>query len=90
MPAYRFADVSSHEEHGTDHSSSPGQSAASRRTVSKVPSRAPSLQLVETELEFSDTNALTCLLCARAFKSHGQLKRHNKESDLHEARHFIC
>ncbi|KAJ8582319.1 hypothetical protein M405DRAFT_830825, partial [Rhizopogon salebrosus TDB-379] len=44
------------------------QSAASRHTVSK----------------FSDTNALTCLLCAWAFNSHDQLKRHNKESDLHE------
>jgi RNA-binding protein 5/10 len=59
-------------------------------TVSRVPSRAPSPQPVETELEFSDTNALTCLLCARAFKSLDQLKRHNKESDLHKARHFIC
>ncbi|KAJ8592767.1 hypothetical protein M405DRAFT_812161, partial [Rhizopogon salebrosus TDB-379] len=52
--------------------------------VSRVPSRAPSPQPVETELEFSDTNALTCLLCARAFKSLDQLKRHNKESDLHK------
>jgi hypothetical protein len=59
-------------------------------TVSRVPSRAPSPQLVETELEFSDTNTLTCLLCARAFKSLDQLKRHNKESDLHKVRHFIC
>jgi RNA-binding protein 5/10 len=59
-------------------------------TVSRVPSRAVSPQLVEIELEFSDTNALTCLLCARAFKSLDQLKRHNKESDLHKARHFIC
>ncbi|KAI8998970.1 hypothetical protein BD414DRAFT_139782 [Trametes punicea] len=38
----------------------------------------------ETEFEFSDTNALTCLLCARQFKSLDQLKRHNKESDLHK------
>ncbi|KAJ8585118.1 hypothetical protein M405DRAFT_853780 [Rhizopogon salebrosus TDB-379] len=53
-------------------------------TVSRVPSRAPSPQPVEAELEFSDTDALTCLLCARAFKSLDQLKRHNKESDLHK------
>jgi RNA-binding protein 5/10 len=59
-------------------------------TVSRVPSRAPSPQPVKTKLEFSDTNALTCLLCGRAFKSLDQLKRHNKESDLHKARHFIC
>ncbi|PCH38792.1 hypothetical protein WOLCODRAFT_136443 [Wolfiporia cocos MD-104 SS10] len=39
---------------------------------------------VEAEFEFSDTNAMTCLLCARQFKSLDQLKRHNKESDLHK------
>ncbi|KAJ7273454.1 hypothetical protein B0H12DRAFT_1176635 [Mycena haematopus] len=41
---------------------------------------------VEQEFEFSDVNALTCLLCARQFKTADQLKRHNKESDLHKAR----
>ncbi|KAI0073405.1 hypothetical protein K474DRAFT_1603411 [Panus rudis PR-1116 ss-1] len=39
---------------------------------------------IESEFEFSDTNAKTCLLCARQFKSLDQLKRHNKESDLHK------
>lgn len=29
---------------------------------------------------------MTCLLCARQFKSLDQLKRHNKESGLHKAR----
>lgn len=38
----------------------------------------------EAEFEFSDTTAMTCLLCARQFKSLDQLKRHNKESDLHK------
>ena len=38
----------------------------------------------ETEFEFSDTTSLICLLCARQFKSIDQLKRHNKESDLHK------
>ncbi|KAG5645840.1 hypothetical protein DXG03_005182 [Asterophora parasitica] len=42
----------------------------------------------ETEFEFSDVTGLMCLLCARQFKSLDQLKRHNKESDLHKARHF--
>ncbi|KAG6829670.1 hypothetical protein H0H92_003914 [Tricholoma furcatifolium] len=42
----------------------------------------------EVEFEFSDVTALTCLLCARQFKSLDQLKRHNKESDLHKARNF--
>lgn len=36
--------------------------------------------------EFADIVAKTCLLCARQFKSEEQLKRHNKESDLHKAR----
>jgi hypothetical protein len=40
----------------------------------------------EAEFEFSDVTALMCLLCARQFKSLDQLKRHNKESDLHKAR----
>ncbi|KAK0210530.1 hypothetical protein DFS33DRAFT_1370964 [Desarmillaria ectypa] len=39
-----------------------------------------------TEFEFSDVSAMSCLLCARQFKSVDQLKRHNKESDLHKAR----
>lgn len=38
----------------------------------------------EPEFEFSDTKAMTCLLCARQFKSLDVLKRHNKESDLHK------
>ncbi|KAH9923996.1 uncharacterized protein BXZ73DRAFT_91386 [Epithele typhae] len=39
---------------------------------------------VEVEFEFSDTTAMTCLLCARQFKALDKLKRHNKESDLHK------
>jgi len=38
----------------------------------------------EEEFEFSDVSALMCLLCARQFKALEQLKRHNKESDLHK------
>ncbi|KAI0303375.1 hypothetical protein B0F90DRAFT_1911376 [Multifurca ochricompacta] len=37
----------------------------------------------EVEFEFSDLAKLACLLCARQFKSLDQLKKHNKESDLH-------
>jgi hypothetical protein len=47
----------------------------------------------ESEFEFADVNALMCLLCARQFKSFDQLKRHNKDSDLHKARlnnHHFC
>ncbi|KAF9821567.1 hypothetical protein IEO21_00413 [Rhodonia placenta] len=57
-----------------------------------VPTSAPLVKArsatpvpVVDEFEFSDTNAMTCLLCARQFKSLEQLKRHNKESDLHKA-----
>lgn len=39
----------------------------------------------EAEFEFSDMTAMACLLCARQFKSPDQLKRHNKDSDLHKA-----
>ncbi|RXW24181.1 hypothetical protein EST38_g1651 [Candolleomyces aberdarensis] len=46
---------------------------------SAEPSPAP-----EDEFEFSDTSALMCILCSRQFKSLDQLKRHNKESDLHK------
>ena len=46
--------------------------------------KAASPPQTETDFEFSDTVALTCLLCARQFKSLDQLKRHNKESDLHK------
>jgi RNA-binding protein 5/10 len=44
---------------------------------------------VDNEFEFSDVNALTCLLCARQFKTVEQLKRHNKESELHKVR-ILC
>ncbi|KAL5532946.1 hypothetical protein ACEPAF_4720 [Sanghuangporus sanghuang] len=50
-------------------------------TPAKARSQTPE---VETEFEFSDTKAITCLLCSRQFKSLDQLKRHNKESDLHK------
>jgi hypothetical protein len=38
----------------------------------------------EVEFEFSDVASLMCLLCARQFKTSEQLKRHNKESELHK------
>ncbi|KAG7092216.1 hypothetical protein E1B28_008583 [Marasmius oreades] len=38
----------------------------------------------ESEFEFSDVDALSCLLCSRQFKSMDQLKRHNNESELHK------
>ena len=48
------------------------------------PAKAATPPVTEAEFEFSDTSAMTCLLCARQFKSLDQLKRHNKESDLHK------
>ncbi|KDQ33615.1 hypothetical protein PLEOSDRAFT_1091567 [Pleurotus ostreatus PC15] len=36
------------------------------------------------EFEYADTSTMACLLCARQFKTLDQLKRHNKESDLHK------
>ncbi|KAJ3849966.1 hypothetical protein EV368DRAFT_46265 [Lentinula lateritia] len=43
----------------------------------------------EDGFEFADMNLFACLLCSRQFKSVDQLKRHNKESDLHKARSLI-
>ncbi len=40
----------------------------------------------DSEFEFADTAALSCLLCSRKFSTLDQLKRHNKESDLHKVR----
>ncbi|KAL4259142.1 hypothetical protein AB1N83_007962 [Pleurotus pulmonarius] len=36
------------------------------------------------EFEYADTSTMACLLCARQFKTVDQLRRHNKESDLHK------
>lgn len=57
-------------------------------SASTVSTKAGSTPPPESEFEFSDTAALMCLLCARQFKSLDQLKRHNKESDLHKARNL--
>ncbi|KAI0373364.1 hypothetical protein BV20DRAFT_1042175 [Pilatotrama ljubarskyi] len=67
----------------------PVQPVEAPALVVPVPAPAPAAKsatppLTETEFEYSDPNALTCLLCARQFKSLDQLKRHNKESDLHK------
>ncbi|KAG6909467.1 hypothetical protein DXG01_000453 [Tephrocybe rancida] len=70
---------------------------ASKKATSRASSSAPPLVKAvahatpvpaEVEFEFSDVTGLMCLLCARQFKSLDQLKRHNKESDLHKARNF--
>ncbi|XP_006458414.1 hypothetical protein AGABI2DRAFT_190699 [Agaricus bisporus var. bisporus H97] len=53
-------------------------------SASTVSTKAESTPPPETEFEFSDVTALMCLLCARQFKTLDQLKRHNKESDLHK------
>jgi RNA-binding protein 5/10 len=44
------------------------------------------------EFEFSDMTKLACLLCSRQFKTIEQLKKHNKESDLHKVfgTHLLC
>ncbi|KNZ81458.1 RNA-binding protein 5-A [Termitomyces sp. J132] len=65
--------------------------AIPRATSSLTPNKTGatiSATVTEAEFEFSDIAGLTCLLCSRQFKSLDQLKRHNKESDLHKARNF--
>ncbi|KAJ7694105.1 hypothetical protein B0H17DRAFT_1009375 [Mycena rosella] len=67
-------------------SKKPGPSSAPTPSTSSVVSAPPETIPAEEDFEFSDVGALTCLLCARQFKTTDQLKRHNKESDLHKAR----
>ncbi|KAI6167130.1 hypothetical protein EDD17DRAFT_1543123 [Pisolithus thermaeus] len=59
-------------------------SQPSTLVVANTPSSDPTPEPVEEEFEYSDTAAMACLLCARQFKTIEQLKRHNKESDLHK------
>ena len=49
----------------------------------------PKAATAEVDFEFSDLGGLACLLCSRQFKSVDQLKRHNKESDLHKVRKIV-
>ncbi|KAJ4501662.1 hypothetical protein C8R41DRAFT_976616 [Lentinula lateritia] len=59
-------------------------------TVTSANASAPAgPPLAEDAFEFADMNSFACLLCSRQFKSVDQLKRHNKESDLHKARSLI-
>ncbi|KAG5338692.1 hypothetical protein C0989_006587 [Termitomyces sp. Mn162] len=83
------------EEAGDSNSSTNKVAAAKkaipRATSSLTPNKTGatiSATVTEAEFEFSDIAGLTCLLCSRQFKSLDQLKRHNKESDLHKARNF--
>ncbi|TFK55301.1 hypothetical protein OE88DRAFT_1675028 [Heliocybe sulcata] len=75
-------------------------SAAASTSTSQVVTPAPDVEPVanaetikaksatpapaEGEFDFADTSKMACLLCARQFKTLEQLKRHNKESDLHK------
>jgi len=72
---------------------STGQTTPSNPEVAaptKVPTSEPKIIPVpaalpeEIEFEFSDVGKVACLLCARQFKTLDQLKKHNKESDLHK------
>ncbi|KAI9457796.1 hypothetical protein BJY52DRAFT_1187142 [Lactarius psammicola] len=58
----------------------PTKVATSETKPTPVPAALPE----ETEFEFSDVVKIACLLCARQFKTLDQLKKHNKESDLHK------
>jgi RNA-binding protein 5/10 len=48
------------------------------------PTPPPVVLPEEVEFEFSDLVKIACLLCARQFKTLDQLKKHNKESELHK------
>ncbi|KZT03405.1 uncharacterized protein LAESUDRAFT_659918 [Laetiporus sulphureus 93-53] len=61
------------------------QATSSTAPAAPIKAKSATPTPAESEFEFSDTHAMTCLLCARQFKSLDQMKRHNKESDLHKA-----
>ncbi|KAF9050736.1 hypothetical protein BDZ89DRAFT_1098764 [Hymenopellis radicata] len=66
-------------------------SAPAKVAIEPLVTRTPSATVKDTataeaDFEFADQNTKSCLLCSRQFKSVDQLKRHNKESDLHKAR----
>ncbi|CAE6491534.1 unnamed protein product [Rhizoctonia solani] len=52
-------------------------------TIAPKPAE-PSPPAAADELPYGDRGAMTCLLCARQFKSVEMLKRHSNESDLHK------
>lgn len=58
----------------------PTKPATPEKKTTPVPAALPE----EAEFEFSDLVKIACLLCARQFKTLDQLKKHNKESDLHK------
>jgi len=58
----------------------PPKAATPEKKTTPVPAALPE----EAEFEFSDVVKIACLLCARQFKTLDQLKKHNKESDLHK------
>jgi|SRR5712671_2141221 len=62
------------------------QLVAPTKVATLDPKPTPSFAALpeEVEFEFSDLVKLVCQLCARQFKSIDQLKKHNKESDLHK------
>ncbi|PPQ66853.1 hypothetical protein CVT26_009632 [Gymnopilus dilepis] len=63
----------------------PSTSSAPRKSPTDTsPVVADTSSSSQSEFEFADVATLTCLLCARQLKSLDQLKRHNKESDLHK------
>ncbi|KAI0255384.1 hypothetical protein BJV78DRAFT_1358937 [Lactifluus subvellereus] len=70
---------------GHSTSSTPEVAAPSKAAVSDAKATTPPATLPEeVEFEFSDVVKLACLLCARQFKTLDQLRKHNKESDLHK------
>ena len=65
----------------------PTKVATPEKKTTPVPAALPE----EAEFEFSDVVKIACLLCARQFKTLDQLKKHNKESDLHKVLFFyLC
>ncbi|KAI0685853.1 hypothetical protein BC835DRAFT_1454618 [Cytidiella melzeri] len=62
-----------------------GEAPQPVRQVVQVKERSSTpMPSTESKLEYSNMMALSCLLRCRKFKTLDQLKRHNKESDMHK------
>ncbi|EIW85284.1 hypothetical protein CONPUDRAFT_118030 [Coniophora puteana RWD-64-598 SS2] len=78
------------EELKEDIGARPAPATVPTTAPTTAPTAAPAAPLVtksplpQEDLEFADIGALMCLLCSRQFKTTEQLKRHDKESDLHK------
>lgn len=62
----------------------PAVTATTPTVIPKKSATPTPVASAEDDFEYSDVAGVACLLCSRKFKALDQLKRHNKDSDLHK------